>query len=57
IPKSTKHSFEDSNPYIFHPTEVTTDYVHLTPKSAPECLFESLMEGNPKTYEDVLLKA
>lgn len=56
-PKTSKPSFEDGNPYVYHTTEVPTEYVHLTPKTASECLYESLMDGNPKSYENVLCKA
>ncbi|XP_054707579.1 contactin-5-like [Uloborus diversus] len=56
-PKSSKQSFEDGNSYIYHTAEVPTEYVHLTPKSTPDCLYKSLMEGSHNTYEDALKKA
>ncbi|XP_015927862.1 nephrin [Parasteatoda tepidariorum] len=56
-PKPPKPAFEDGNPYVYHTREVTTEYVHLTPKSASECLYESLMDGKPSSFETVLCKA
>ncbi|KAG8198816.1 hypothetical protein JTE90_007119 [Oedothorax gibbosus] len=56
-PKPSKPTFEDGNPYVYHTREVTTEYVHLTPKSASECIYESLMDGKPSSYETVLCRS
>ncbi|GBM92832.1 Nephrin [Araneus ventricosus] len=56
-PKPSKPAFEDGNPYVYHTREVTTDYVHLTPKSASECIYERLMDGKPSSYETVLCRS
>ncbi|XP_054717259.1 neural cell adhesion molecule 1-like [Uloborus diversus] len=57
IPKTSKHSFEDGNPYVYHTREVPTEYVHLTPKPGSDCLYESLMDGKPSSFGTVLCKA
>ncbi|CAL1282683.1 unnamed protein product [Larinioides sclopetarius] len=54
---SSKHSFDDSNPYVYHTTDMPTEFVHLTPKSAPDCLYNSLMDTHQKNFESVLCKA
>ncbi|GIY33111.1 nephrin [Caerostris extrusa] len=56
-PKPSKPTFEDGNPYVYHTREVPTDYVHLTPKSASECIYERLMDGKPSSYETVLCRS
>ncbi|GFY78687.1 nephrin, partial [Trichonephila inaurata madagascariensis] len=56
-PNTTKQSFDDNSPYVYHTTDVSTDFVHLTPKSAPACLYNSLIDTHQKNFESVLYKA
>ncbi|GIY83557.1 nephrin [Caerostris darwini] len=53
---SAKHSFDESNPYVYHTTELPSEFVHLTPKSTPNCLYESLMDTHQKSFGGVLCK-
>ncbi|GFU48814.1 nephrin [Nephila pilipes] len=57
MPKTAKQSFDDNNPYVYHTTDVPSEFVNLTPKSAPVCLYNSLIDTHQKNFESVLCKA